>query len=266
MDHRRNAAIVALVVVLLSARATRADDMDFPMSSDFDILNGDGSELVGHAHYDFTPTGRGSYRLRGENRFHDGEYDVEVDEIRASRPPGLATMTTYRHDYFATDGALERVAAADVGTGEGSCTTYEAGRPEARISKIEFPSDTYAGSTVLIPLVHHLRRGFSGPILFHNFNCVPGPKLLTIKAYPPARAAWSHHPGELVAVRIKPDFGWLNALIAPFIPRMDAWFEPRRNWAYVGGKSGRFYRGPEIILVDLADGDGRARLREAGAR
>jgi hypothetical protein len=62
----------------------------------------------------------------------------------------------------------------------------------------------------------------------------------------------------LVEVRIRPDFGWLNFLIAPFVPEMDAWFEPLRDWAYVGGKEGRFYKGPEIVLVGTAGSSGVA--------
>jgi hypothetical protein len=165
-------------------------------------------------------------------------------------------VTSYRHDYRNRDGSLQRVAQADFRTGTASCVVYVNGHPQVSSAKFEFPSDTYSGSTVLVPLTRHLRHGFDGPISFHNFNCIPGPRLLTIKAYPPSVAKWRHYPGQLVKVRTKPDFGWLNLLIAPFVPRMDAWFEPSRNWAYVGGKSGRFYQGPEIILVHVSDKSG----------
>ena len=255
MSVRWQARAFVLLLAVLGAGAlrARAESLDFPASSDFDILDGQGASVVGHGRYDFTSTGPTSYRLHGENHFRNGDYDIEEDRIESGASGELATVTSYRHDYFDHAGALQRTAQADFRAGEGSCVVYEGGRLRPTRAKFEFPRDTYSGSTVLIPLTHHLRRGFHGPIVFHNFNCVPGPRLLSVKAYPPRRAVWKHYPGQLVEVRIKPELGWLGMLIGPFIPKMDAWFEPARDWAYVGGKAGRFYRGPEIILVRSAD-------------
>jgi hypothetical protein len=257
-ESHRVVVAIALLSLIAFPTTIRAESLGFPSSSDFHILNGDGSEIVGSAHYAVSEDGPGSYLLYGENRFLDGEYDIEEDRIEsggASRPTAL---TSYKHEYFNSDGSLQRVAQADLRAGEGSCVIYENGHAQESRARFDFPPDTYSGSTVLIPLTDRLRKGYGGPIRFHNFNCVPGPRLLTIEAHPSSGAEWEHYPGQLVEVRIKPDFGWLNAFIAPFVPKMDAWFEPSRDWAYVGGKEGRFYRGPEIILVGAAGSSGVA--------
>jgi hypothetical protein len=246
------AAVAVLSLVCVRA-ALPVDSLHFPASSRFDIFDGDGSKLVGHARYDFRAVGPGSYVLYGENRFLDGQYDIEEDEVTQGRPDELAVPVMYRHDYFGADGSLQRVAQADFTTGNASCVVDADGHPQVNGARLEFPPDTYAGSTVLIPLTRGLREGFDRPIRFHDFNCAPGPRIVSIEAYPPSVTRWSQYPGDLIQVRLKPDFGWLGILIGPFVPKMDAWFEPSRPWAYVGGKAGRYYKGPEIILVLVRD-------------
>ncbi len=219
-------AVAAVLSLVWPRMAFPADLLDFPASSRFDIFDGDGVKVVGYAGYDFRPVGTGSYVLHGENRFFDGQYDVEEDEVRQGGPDTPATPVTYRHRYFDADGALQRIAQANFITGDASCVVYADGHPQVNGVRLEFPPDTYGGSTVLIPLTRGLREGFDRPIRFHDFNCIPGPTLVRIEAYPPSLARWRQYPGELVQVRLKPDFGWLDLLIGPFVPKMDAWFEP----------------------------------------
>jgi hypothetical protein len=254
-SERRGASVAAAAFLILvcCTAAFPVDSLDFPPSSRFDIFDGDGSRVIGHARYDFRAVGPGSYVLYGENRFLDGEYDIEEDQVTQGGPDKVSVPVTYRHEYFDPDGSLQRVAQADFGTGNASCVVYAKGHAQVSDVRIEFPPDTYGGSTVLIPLTRGLREGFDRPIRFHNFNCIPGPGVMSIEAYPPSVTTWSKYPGDLIQVRLKSDFGWLGILIGPFVPKMDAWFEPSRPWAYVGGKAGRYYKGPEIILVRIHD-------------
>jgi hypothetical protein len=50
---------------------------------------------------------------------------------------------------------------------------------------------------------------------------------------------------------MRPDLGALNLLIAPFMPTMDAWFNPAENWNYVGGEFDRYFRGPHVLTVQV---------------
>jgi hypothetical protein len=154
------------------------------------------------------------------------------------------------------------VAKANFRTGEASCTVYENGRPRVSSSRLDFPLDTYSGSTVLIPLDYYLRRGSRGPISMHNFNCVPGPEILSIKTDPRYPAYWDHYPGQLLEMRLKPDFGWLNMLITPFVPPIDAWFDPSKDWEFVGSRFYRYYKGPEITFVRIITAANHDKLRQ----
>jgi hypothetical protein len=61
-----------------------------------------------------------------------------------------------------------------------------------------------------------------------------------------------HLPGYApgaVEVDAKPDFGWLNIIVAPFVPKLHAWFDPGRDFEFVGALLARYYGGPEILMV-----------------
>ena len=59
------------------------------------------------------------------------------------------------------------------------------------------------------------------------------------------------YPGDLFRLDMRPDLGALNLLIAPFLPTMDAWFNPNDNWNYVGGEFDRYFRGPHVMTVRM---------------
>jgi hypothetical protein len=91
-------------------------------------------------------------------------------------------------------------------------------------------------------------------MVLHVFNCIPGPKVVQVKAYPQAPALWKHYPSTTIQVNVKPDFGWLNLIVAPFVPEIHAWFDPSWNSHFVGGEFTRFYKGPQIILARVPTG------------
>ena len=45
--------------------------------------------------------------------------------------------------------------------------------------------------------------------------------------------------------------GWINAVIAPFLPRIQAWFDPSEDWFFVGGQSARYYKGLKYLMVRM---------------
>ena len=238
----------AALVAWLAAAIAYAGPFDVP-PSDFNIMDVESTQMIGHGHYEVTPDGNGYATAVGEDRFNNGEYDVERDKLELRGDNQVPRMVTFEHTFFNADGTLQRVNRANFQTGRASCIQYQNGQPVVLSTVLQFPGDTFAGSVIVIPLKGHLLLGNYGGIVLHAFNCIPGPKILKVKAYPQPPSEWAHFPGELVRVDIKPDFGWLNFFIASFVPEIRAWFSPSDDWRFVGGQFTRFYKGPEIILA-----------------
>jgi hypothetical protein len=245
---RPSLAVPPFVALWLGTAIAYAGPFDIP-PSDFSIMDADGKQVIGHAHYEVTPDGTSHVTAFGEDRFNDGEYDVESDQLELHDDDQVPRMLTFEHTFFNANGTRQRVNKANFQTGAASCIQYENGQPAVLSAVLDFPPDTFAGSAIVVPLKGYLRLRKKGGVVLHDFNCIPGPEILKIKAYPQPASKWVHLPGELVRVDIKPDFGWLSFLIAPFVPEIRAWFSPSDDWRFVGGQFTRFYKGPEIILV-----------------
>jgi hypothetical protein len=238
----------ALVALWLSATMAYASPFDFP-PADFNIMDADGTQVIGHGHYEVTPDGNGYETAFGEDRFNDGEYDIERDKLELHGDHQVPRMITFEHTFFNANGTLQRVNRADFQTGPSSCIQYENGQAVVHSTVLQFPPDTFAGAAIVILLKGYLLQGKKNGIVLHDFNCIPGPEILKVKANPQPPSQWTHFPGEVVRVDIKPDFGWLNFVAALFLPEIHAWFSPSDDWRFVGGKFTRFYKGPEIILA-----------------
>jgi hypothetical protein len=241
-------AVAAFFAVWLGAAMADAGPFDLP-PSDFDIIDAAGTQVIGHGHYEVTPDGPSHAIALGEDRFNDGEYDIERDKLEMRGDVQLPRMVTFEHTYFSAKGTLQRVNKADFRTGLASCIQYKNGQPAVLSTVLQFPPDTFAGAAIILPLKGYLLRGRKDGIILYDFNCVPGPKIFKVEARTQPPSTWVHFPGELVQVDIKPDFGWLNLVIAPFVPEIRVWFSPSDDWRFVGGQFTRFYKGPEIILA-----------------
>jgi len=214
----------------------------------FKVLNQDGTELIGYSHYELS---RGADNLligSGQAHFNDGEYDVEYDTL-AVRPDEAPGMLTLDHKFYNADGSMQREIAADFRTGQASCTRYLKGVAQTDTANLNFTPDSYGGSAVVLPLEQSLAEGSSEPIKLQALNCTPKPRLIAVKAQVREPSRWSHYPGETVEVDVKPDLGWLDAVLAPFLPQLRAWFDPSDNWTLAGGEFSRYFRGPHIMLV-----------------
>jgi hypothetical protein len=122
---------------------------------------------------------------------------------------------------------------------------------KVRKSRLEVPADSFAGASSLMMVGESLRRGIR-QIKFHAFACVPGPEIFGVDTSVPDRPEhWPLYPGDLIRLDMRPDLGALNLLIAPFMPTMDAWFNPAENWDYVGGEFNRYFRGPHVLTVQV---------------
>ena len=248
----------ALVLLLSSAAASAqaSAGFDFPPAT-FNILDAKTSKVIGFVRYSIGPIDdSGLQTVSGDEHYLDGEHDVERDVVQNRGTDKMPLMVTFEHDFYNADGSIARVSAANFRTGDASCTVYTNGHRTVLSDTLDFPSDTYAGAIVELPMQAGLRNGSNGPISLHAFNCIPGPKVIKIAAYPQAPSAWTHYAGETVEVSVKPDFGWLNFVVAPFMPEFRAWFNPASQWQFVGARFTRFYKGPEIILAYVPAGSG----------
>lgn len=235
-----------------------AGELDLP-PADYTIRSVDGTQVIGRAHFAVTSGADGLTTVRGEYHFLDGDYDIDEATVRASSDGDLPRLVRSHHAFFHAGGAPDRETRTDIAAGTGVCTIYENGRPQVSSAKFDFPADSYAGDAVMLPLRRLLKAGGNGSISFHDFNCIPGPKLLKVTARANPPAPWNYYPGDLVRVDVEPDFGWINIVIAPFLPRIQAWFDPADGWFFVGGESARYYKGLKYLMV-------RARKTEAQIR
>ncbi len=250
------AAIVAVALLSSLRIGTGAAAAAAPAAAGVSALNSDlyiydptGTRLLGRAHY--TVTQHDSVvTIEGRNDFIDGQRDVEHETLKTAEGE-LPRLLTYEHDFFDAHGAAQRTASADAVTGKTSCAKYENGRGTIETAVLQFPPDTYAGADVLVPVADHFRRGATD-LDIHVFDCALGPRILTLHA-DLARAPWSFRPhdGELARADAHPVFGWFNLLLKPFVPTIRMWFDPLRDYAFVGGMLSRYYRGPEVLLVSI---------------
>ena len=248
---RRGLLTVAVALVAcLAARDAGAAGLGF-RTADFTILSADGA-AIGSVHFQVDDSHPGSEVVTSMARYNDGQYDVERDEFDTRKAVELPGMSAYAHNFFRADRTPFLRSEVNFVTGAARCTSYQGAQPVVMSKTLVFPPDSYAGAAMMLPLQKSLREGHSGPIVMHDFACMPDPRLVKVEAYAQTPAPWNHYPGELVRTNIKPDFGWLDYLIAPFVPVMHAWFSPSDDFHFVGAEFSRFYKGPQVILARRA--------------
>ncbi|MBF6568009.1 MAG: hypothetical protein IVW54_03925 [Candidatus Binataceae bacterium] len=253
LSGRRSALAIAMVLavtwVSFSSRALAANWIDFP-STDFTIYTEDTKQVIGHSRYYLERVGPNEARLRGDNHYLDGEYDDEIDTLAFKPGAALPQLTHFSHVYYKSDGSILVAGTADLKTGQAVCVDNEPGGQPKTEAKLDFPPDTYAGASMLIPIEQALRAGRSDPIVMHFFDCTPKPRLLTIRADITANQRWALYRGKLIEIEAKPDLGWIDLVAAPFLPTTHAWFEPADTFSYVGGGINRyFYSKTHVLLV-----------------
>jgi hypothetical protein len=241
-------SIVLCAISCLDGRA-RAQTWYAFEPVDLTIYSADRHQVLGHSHYELTSV-EGGAEIRGEARYLDGESDVERDRIEFSTPEERPTLASFSHVFFLADGRLRMRAQADLKSGVASCDRYGDSGPLTVTETLDFPRDTYAGVTTLIPIEYGLLHGVRSGIRFHVFTCAPKPRVLELDATADlSETQWAAYSGNLVRMRVRPDFGWITLLASPFLPKFYEWFDSSHDWRYVGGTTQRFYKGPVVELV-----------------
>jgi len=216
----------------------------------FKILSPDGKEAIGHTSFTVLQS-NSTQEIKGQTRYVDGESDSEDVRLSINDSEPILRLDTYEHSFFNADGSLHLVDTLDAKSGLASCTSYTSGVMKVRKTQLVVPMDSFAGASGLMMMVGGLRHG-TREIKFHAFACAPGPEIFKVEVSVPERAErWPFYPGELFRLDMRPDLGALNLLIAPFLPTMEAWFNPNDNWNYVGGESDRYFRGPHVLTVRM---------------
>jgi hypothetical protein len=242
--------VVAYMAFCCNAAALQVDQSGRPDFGglQFKILSPDGKQTIGSTR--FTVLRKNSTEeVKGETRYLDGERDNESELLYLGDRSAAPRLDSYQHSFFNADGTIHMIDTLDRKSGIASCTSYTAGQIKVRKSQLDIPADSFAGASGLMMIVGSLRQGIR-EISFHAFACVPGPELFSVKASRPDRSEhWPLYPGDLVRLDMRPDLGLLNVLLAPFMPTMDAWFNPHDNWNYVGGEFDRYFHGPHVLTV-----------------
>jgi hypothetical protein len=239
------AATAASFIFAAVARAAVADIAP----TTFQVLDPSTSKVIGQVRFTVTQQPRGAETVRSEAHYRNGDYDSEEDHLIPGAGGGPLKQISFSHSFFRPNGSPDRSSQANFVTGQASCTTMVNGLATVKSADFQFGTDTYAGAPVVIPLRHALMAQAQS-MEFHYFTCVPDPRVVSVVAQPDPPAPWQYAHGAVVKVDLQPDFGWLNDIIAPFLPSVGAWFDPSRQWFLVGVESARYYRGPKILMVD----------------
>ena len=240
--------LIAAGLAVVGVRRVAADSTHYTGGFSFKVLDPDSGQVIGHSRYDLR-RGRDDLLIgRGQAHFNDGEYDLEYDILKL-RQGNAPAMLTLDHKFYNADGSMQREVGADFRTGRASCTRYQNGVAQTDSAKLHFTQASYGGSAVVLPLEQHLAQGTSEPLKLQALNCIPKPRLIAVQARVRQPARWSHYPGQTVEVDIRPDLGWLDAVLSPFLPELRAWFDPSDNWTLAGGEFSRYFRGPRVMIV-----------------
>jgi len=253
--------LFAIVLAVACARsAFSAEAFSFPPTS-FAILNPTTGVAMGRARYRIESTPDGGI-LRGENGYFDGQTDVETAHIQVAAG-GQPKLTEFDHTYYNPDKSILKRAHVDLKTGGGTCIDNSAGQKSEQSEVLTIPDDTWAGASIVIPIQNFLRagdHGISRPL--HAFSCAPTPKIFSISVdIDPGPAVWTTYGAEAIRVQVRPDFGLLNVIVAAFVPKLHAWFDPAKGLDFIGDEAARYYKGDPIMLVKRPAIDGHDSTR-----
>ncbi|MGH7907129.1 MAG: hypothetical protein ACREP6_10915 [Candidatus Binataceae bacterium] len=246
--------LIFILAMIPSAAAAAAQSLlNFPPTR-FKIYNDAGTRVIGNGEYRLEPAPSGEAYIHGEDHYKNGEYDIEDDILKLHPNGRLPTLTSFRHTFYHPDGSTMLLASIDVKTGKASCIDFGPKGAKSTVT-LKPPADTYAGAALLVPISEALRMKRPGPIALHVFDCIPAPKVIALSAYATGRHQWSFYPGKLVQMEAKPELGWLDLLVAPFVPRVHAWFDPAQDYDYVGGRIHRYLYGNEHVVLVKTEAD-----------
>lgn len=238
--------LAALLALVLCGTARAASLLDGgPI--DYTIMSRDGRSVLGRGRYTIDHE-KDAIALRGESRYATGEYDIETAMLSPGFPGALPTLEKFDRTFYSAAGTVTRASHADLTTAYASCTDVGANLDQAQT--LDFPSDTWAGASVLVPIQHFLQNGGEGNLPLKVFNCTSKPGIYAVTVSVASQAGgWPWSPTDAVQVDVEPHFGWFDVFIEPWLPKLNAWFDPGTGWGLKGVAIARYYKGPQVLIV-----------------
>lgn len=213
---------------------------------DYSIMSADGRVTLGHGRYTIDRE-KDAIVLHGESRYTSGEYDIETSVLSPGLAGGLPSLQKFDHVFYSAEGAITRASHADLTTGFASCSDSLVQIEQSQT--LDFPPNTWAGASVLVPIQQFLQSGGGDPLQMNVFNCTSKPAIYSVTVDEASRSsAWPYSSNE-VQVNVKPHFGWYDMFLAPFVPKLNAWFDPGNGFGFEGVAIARYYKGPQILIV-----------------
>jgi len=163
----------AIVLMLLGAGVAKAASIDFA-GDDFMILDAKTGDQIGNVHYAVSSPATGHQEVTSFARYNDGTYDVERDDFDTTKGGDLPVMFDYEHTFYKSNGTVFLLIKADFRDGDAVCASYADGEPHALKETLNFPSSTYVGAAMMLPMRQALRQSISNPIELYDFVCIPG--------------------------------------------------------------------------------------------
>jgi hypothetical protein len=244
-------AVAIALAVALARQASAASSLSFP-ATHFAILDADTHAAIGNSVYQVDETPEGG-TLHGLNNFFDKQVDVETSHLEAGVAGEGPTLADFDHTFYKADGSILIRGYFNLKTGAATCVDNSNGHSRTRSMTLSVPENTWAGASVVVPIQGFLRAGDEGTTQsLHVFSCAPGPEIIAVTVQIDQQSGeWQIYGGKAVRVEIKPDFGLITPLIASFVPKLRAWFDPN-GWGLVGDEAARWYKGPRVMLVKAA--------------
>ena len=237
-----------LAAIAFSSAAHAASLLDLS-SLDYVIMSSNGRDTLGHGRY-LIDRQKDAIVLRGESRYLTGEYDIEIATLSPGFPGALPTLEKFDHLFYSAGGAVTRESHANLTTALATCVEHGPDGPVVQSQTLDFPSDTWAGASVLIPIQQFLSGGGAGDLDLHVFNCTSKPSIYAVSVSVASQpSGWPYSAAGAVQVDVRPHFGWFDVFIAPFVPKLHAWFDPGDGWGFEGVAISRYYKGPQILIV-----------------
>jgi hypothetical protein len=250
---------LAILIIVAGAHLALAAPITFP-ATNFAILNPGTSATIGQSRYSIQTIDGGAI-LHGLSRYYDGQSDVETGKLRLGVGDDLPKLVEFDHTFYNADGSIQARAHADLISGASTCTTTTGGTTSDTSDVLQFPEDTWAGASIVIPIQRFLSAGEKDLPSLHAFNCAPGPKIFALSLQTdPGVAVWTPYGASAMRVEVRPDFGWFNVVVAAFVPKLHVWFDPGNGWAFVGDEAARYYQGTKIMLVKSRGDSSTAQL------